>query len=43
MSIHPFVWVAAVIIVFVISFLTFWVLHKAYSKKWENEEVNRLN
>jgi len=32
------VWVAAVIIVYLICHVTFWVTRKAYSKKWEEDE-----
>ncbi len=32
------VWIAAAIIIAVLAWITFWVLNKAYSRKWEDDE-----
>ncbi|MFS0724011.1 hypothetical protein [Paenibacillus sp. 1P07SE] len=32
------VWIAAVIIFIILTWMTFWVTNKAYSRKWENEK-----
>lgn len=37
-NVNVIIWAAAALIIFIVSFLTFWVLHKAYSRKWEKDE-----
>ncbi|WP_272949090.1 hypothetical protein [Paenibacillus contaminans] len=32
------VWVVSAIVIFLVCYMTFWVLKKAYSKKWEDDE-----
>jgi heme/copper-type cytochrome/quinol oxidase subunit 2 len=37
MGVPSGVWVAAVIIVVLVAWMTFWVTNKAYSRKWEDQ------
>ncbi|CAH0118673.1 hypothetical protein PAE9249_01165 [Paenibacillus sp. CECT 9249] len=32
------VWISSIIIIFLISYITFWVTKKAYSRKWDEQE-----
>ena len=32
------VWVSSIIVVIVVSWLTFWITNKAYSKRWEDHD-----
>ncbi|WP_337099345.1 hypothetical protein [Paenibacillus sp. YIM B09110] len=36
------VWIAAAIIVVVLCWMTFWVTNKAYSKKWDDQEEDKI-
>lgn len=38
MQVPVFVWIAAVIIIAVLVWITFWVTNKAYSRKWEDDD-----
>ncbi|CAH0122257.1 hypothetical protein PAE9249_04805 [Paenibacillus sp. CECT 9249] len=38
MDVPVIVWIASVIIIVLISYITFWVTNKAYSRKWEDSE-----
>ena len=37
MGVPAGVWIAAVIIVALLAWMTFWVTNKAYSRKWEDQ------
>ncbi len=37
MGVPAGVWIAAVIIVVLLAWMTFWVTNKAYSRKWEDQ------
>ncbi|WP_269845569.1 hypothetical protein [Paenibacillus selenitireducens] len=38
MDVPAGVWIVGGIIIIILSWITFWVTNKAYSKKWENDE-----
>jgi len=37
MNVPTGVWVASAIIIVIISWMTFWITNKAYSKRWEDD------
>ncbi|WP_337102619.1 hypothetical protein [Paenibacillus sp. YIM B09110] len=36
MNVPAGVWIAAALIIIVLSWMTFWVTNKAYSRRWED-------
>lgn len=38
MGVPVIVWVASIIIFIILTWMTFWVTNKAYSRKWEHEK-----
>lgn len=38
MQVPAGVWIAAAIIVIILSWATFWITNKAYSRRWEDNE-----
>lgn len=38
MNVPVGVWIAAVLILIVLAWMTFWVTNKAYSRRWEDND-----
>ncbi|WP_341281861.1 hypothetical protein [Paenibacillus sp. FSL H8-0537] len=36
------VWIAAIVIVGILAWITFWITNKAYSRKWDEHDEDKL-
>ncbi|MGG4146420.1 hypothetical protein ABEW34_25255 [Paenibacillus algorifonticola] len=36
------VWISAVVIVGILAWITFWITNKAYSRKWDENDEDKL-
>lgn len=36
------VWIAAIVIVGILAWITFWITNKAYSRKWDENDEDKL-
>ncbi|GBG05979.1 hypothetical protein PAT3040_00468 [Paenibacillus agaridevorans] len=41
MNVPTSVWIVSAIIIIVLSWMTFWVTNKAYSRRWDEIEVDK--
>ncbi|NMM54392.1 hypothetical protein [Paenibacillus aquistagni] len=42
MGVPTWIWIASAVIVVLIAWPTFWITNKAYSRKWEQDDDDRI-